>query len=385
VNFWPKRWFKVFAWSAAALGAALCVLIPLQAMFKVIDTSILLPKEEAARIEDGVTRAEKIDLTNELYGWKEAGEQIKKEVSRKDLAAPFIFTHRHYIASQLSFYIPGRPRVYTLSDRVDAYDFWQRDLSALEGKDGVFVTNDYFYVDPSTVYPFKKWEKPVEVDIFRKGRKVRAFWITVGRNFDLKALPPEYGPACLDPKQTLMQCVRKADYRVFWFFNKRVDFKLVDYLMWKFTRFDTDYGLNSGLVILIVAVACILWFFRREKFLPEFILFLGIMGVGGILVHILKDIFDRMRPLAVFGPQVRVFHELWERGSFPSGHSQIAFSVATYLSSRFKKFWWLFYAGAAAMGLSRVYIGVHFPVDVLAGALVGTGVALIMIKLVKIE
>ena len=167
-----------------------------------IPPEILLPKAEASKIEDGITKAEKIDVTNELYGWKEAGNKINEIIARQTGAKPFIFTHRHYIASQLSFYIPGHPRVDPLSDRIDAYDFWQRDLSALDGKDGVFVTNDYFYVDPSKVYPFESWEKPVTVDIYRSGKKVRVFWITVGRKFRLKDLPAEYTSEAAGKKLT---------------------------------------------------------------------------------------------------------------------------------------------------------------------------------------
>jgi undecaprenyl-diphosphatase len=89
--------------------------------------------------------------------------------------------------------------------------------------------------------------------------------------------------------------------------------------------------------------------------------------------------------LEIFGGQVRVFKELLHRGSFPSGHTQIAFGVATYLASRFKKYWWLFYSGAVCMGISRIYVGSHFPMDVLAGAIVGMLVSLIMIKLAKID
>ena len=154
INNWHKKWFKFTAVAGGVLGALLCVLVPLQALFKIIPPELLLPKQEAVKLEDGITKAEKIDLTNELYGWRQAGEKIVELQNQHGEPKPFIFTHRHYISSQLSFYIPGMPRVYTLSDRIDAYDFWQRDLGALDGRDGVFVTNDYFYMDPSKVFPF---------------------------------------------------------------------------------------------------------------------------------------------------------------------------------------------------------------------------------------
>ena len=76
VKMWHKHWFKAFAGTSAVIGLLLCAIIPLQSMFKIINPEMLLPKEEAMQIEDGITKAEKIDITNELYGWKEAGTKI---------------------------------------------------------------------------------------------------------------------------------------------------------------------------------------------------------------------------------------------------------------------------------------------------------------------
>jgi membrane-associated phospholipid phosphatase len=91
-------------------------------------------------------------------------------------------------------------------------------------------------------------------------------------------------------------------------------------------------------------------------------------------VHILKPWLDHPRPLAVLGPdQMHLIGKALYHHSFPSGHTTTAFTLAgIYVLSRVHP---LLTAGALILavlvGLSRAAVGVHWPLDILAGAFGG--------------
>jgi undecaprenyl-diphosphatase len=88
----------------------------------------------------------------------------------------------------------------------------------------------------------------------------------------------------------------------------------------------------------------------------------------------LKALFDVERPSARYAapkPLVTPPHD----GSFPSGHAATSFAAATVLTLARPRWAPAFYLLALAIGFSRVYVGVHYPLDIVGGAVLGAGVA----------
>jgi len=105
--------------------------------------------------------------------------------------------------------------------------------------------------------------------------------------------------------------------------------------------------------------------------------------VATALTTTLKYTINRPRPYDTYPDIQKV--SVGGSPSFPSGHTSDAFSNATSLSLAFPK-WYIIapsYAYAAAVGYSRLHLGVHYPSDVLAGAFIGAGSAFLCYKAQK--
>lgn len=94
------------------------------------------------------------------------------------------------------------------------------------------------------------------------------------------------------------------------------------------------------------------------------------------LTMALKWIVDRPRPYATYPSDLVCLQPLSDP-SFPSGHTSLCFATATSLSLMYPK-WYVAvpaFAWAVGVGYSRMYVGAHYPSDVMSGAVLGIGCA----------
>lgn len=167
----------------------------------------------------------------------------------------------------------------------------------------------------------------------------------------------------------------QMDSWLFLFFNLRgYRPAWLDRVMWFLTQ------LGNGVVVL--AGSGVLYLLGQRRLAVELVL--GTLTLW-LMVELIKALTDRSRPYVLL-EDARVIG--WREAglSFPSGHTSQVFFLASFLMralgfTPFAAF--ALYAVAALVGLTRMYVGAHYPRDVLAGALLGTvwGVMITLIDL----
>lgn len=133
---------------------------------------------------------------------------------------------------------------------------------------------------------------------------------------------------------------------------------------------ETDYGREQHRTI--------------KKAVVFFCLYMALIyGVNAGAYSGLKHLFHRSRPFVEQTVTLRVSPTtasvLGNNGSFPSGHAANAFMVAALLAERLRRKRYYLYGMAALVALSRIYLGVHYPSDVLAGGCLGFSITRLML------
>lgn len=143
---------------------------------------------------------------------------------------------------------------------------------------------------------------------------------------------------------------------------------------------------NSALPISVATPLIIysVGLIKKDSTIKNQALFIGeTFLVSAFITTALKYSIKRERPFNTYPDIEKVTAA--PGYSFPSAHTSTAFATATSLSMEYPK-WYIIapsFAWASAVGYSRMHLGVHYPSDVVAGAIVGSGSAYISYKLNK--
>lgn len=157
-------------------------------------------------------------------------------------------------------------------------------------------------------------------------------------------------------------------------FNRQIFFLIngpntpyLDWIMLSITHLGN--GMAAAMLVLLLSPV------RRDLTIRTALALL----MAGLVTSIMKDHVPNMRPPAVFGDSVYIVGSKLMRSSLPSGHTATAFALACSLAGGVRS--WI-YTGALGLavlvGISRIYIGAHFPVDVAFGVLIGWGSAMVV-------
>lgn len=137
------------------------------------------------------------------------------------------------------------------------------------------------------------------------------------------------------------------------FVNNRID-AINTFVVW----------FTSGYTILIVGfiiTSLYLWNERKKKWIIP----LWLSGLISFwLVQVIKLLIARERPDVLFLVDMNDY-------SFPSGHAAVVFSAIPILDAEFPKLKWFWLVFAILIIISRLYVGVHYPSDIIAGCIIG--------------
>lgn len=178
----------------------------------------------------------------------------------------------------------------------------------------------------------------------------------------------------------MIEFLYSIDVAIFFFINSALANPVFDWLM----PFITDFNKNKLVLSLIgVFVVYILWKGGRTGRITVSVLILTIIVSDQLNSSILKEIFGRIRPCRALNG-VRMLVDCGGGLSFPSSHAVNNFAGATVIVHFYRSQKWYWFSFAALVAISRPYVGVHYPSDIVAGAMVGIFIGLAMVKIWKI-
>ena len=169
-----------------------------------------------------------------------------------------------------------------------------------------------------------------------------------------------------------MELLYSIDRTVFLFFNRTVANPVFDFIMPIIT--ELDYW---RIPIFLMLLALLIFGGNKGRIVVLLVAIIVTMS-DQLSSHVIKPLVGRVRPCFVV-EGVRLLIRQSRSFSFPSSHASNMAAVATLFSVKYPRYKIAFISLAALVAYSRIYVGVHYPADILGGALLGTLCAAIVL------
>lgn len=155
--------------------------------------------------------------------------------------------------------------------------------------------------------------------------------------------------------------LRSYERKLFDLFNQRMQHTVLDYVMNRIT--------HLGGATFTISISLLLIFLANEEWSRVGWQCLVALIISHIPVAIIKRIYPRLRPYLVLPEANRTKYPLKDH-SFPSGHTTAVFSIVNPIVVYAPLLALLLIPIAVIVGISRIYLGLHYPSDVAAGIII---------------
>lgn len=181
----------------------------------------------------------------------------------------------------------------------------------------------------------------------------------------------------------MIDFIYSADKAVFfWIYNMSGHVPFIDGFMKLVTN---DIFMPMTTFLMLIAV----WFAGREakaRAMNQHAVFCALlsMGISNVVVKVCNILYNRPRPYDVFHIQP-LFHPS-DDPSFPSNMAAVFFAVAMGMWIYNRKLGWWLLIPAVLVSFSRIYVGIHYPLDIIGAfftAMVSTGIAFLVLKIAE--
>jgi len=158
----------------------------------------------------------------------------------------------------------------------------------------------------------------------------------------------------------LMSYIKRGDRRLFYLVNHKLRCCFMDIFM--------QVATQLGSLAFAILLPLLLYISDRSLLVEIAMRMLILLGISQMVIQVVKRAVNRPRPFRSLDNVIAKSIPAC-RYSFPSGHTSTAFVLAFALSGGIPALSLIFYVLASLVAFSRIYLGVHYPSDVIVGYL----------------